>query len=252
VSLIPPAAAEPPNQPATYWGTVLNFRLDHPDFGLGADGRISGNVSPALAARPQWSGDGRRVLDEWTDLAGKHLAPHLYGTESPCVPMLDTPGAWGLDESGEVEQFGQWFRHVIGVNQPDIMPVPFNVYGDDGFGFADSGAQFMPLGPGDHSFTFQMDLMIRYRACAGASLAIESNGDVWIYVDNKLAIDHQQRRDITAQTADLDRFGLQDGEMYSLRIFYASRGVDSRFAFKVYNTELSQPDAPVNPAGLFD
>lgn len=231
---------------------VFNFPDGHEDFDLPTGYRVSGNVAAQLQDHPQWAGGGREVLAEFEAPDGQAVAPLTYGLTGPCTSDLGSAGAWGTVSSGKVSRFNQWYRHVLGVNVPVMVPMMLTFHDDDGFGYALSDLAFAPLGPRDHSFTWNVSLFFVYESCADQEIAIESAGDVWMFIDGQLVIDYQQRGTVTHQSIELDRLGLIDGKIYPLRIFYASRGGDSRFGFKVYNTKLSQPRSPVNPAGAYD
>lgn len=245
------AQAEPPAE-NTVKMLIFDFKKQHPDFGLTHGVRVSGNVAPGLGLRPRWTGQGHQIISEYRDLVGHAISPTIYQLISPCTDTNDIAGIEGPASTGEAIYFDQWFKWVPGVNTAKVRHLEMTVQPDDGFGHAANDLSFHPDTPNDESFTMRLPLLFQYEECTGQSLAIESNGDVWIYVNSYLVIDHQQRGTITAQSVDFDRLNLVDGAHCSLDIFYASRGTDSRFGFKVYNTELIQPMPVVHPAATCD
>ena len=76
-------AAQTPPDTIRLEGTVWDFRLDHPDFGVapvGGNGHFAGNVQLMLNGNgePVFAGTGFKVATQWRDRDNHQIAPHLY------------------------------------------------------------------------------------------------------------------------------------------------------------------------------
>ena len=76
-------------------------------------------------------------------------------------------------------------------------------------------------------FTMEMHLQFVYHENAGLVFYFRGDDDVWVYVNNRLAIDlgglHDRKRDSLILDEMKDELGLVDGEIYSMDMFYAER-----------------------------
>ncbi|MHC4949307.1 MAG: fibro-slime domain-containing protein, partial [Planctomycetota bacterium] len=129
-------AATPPNE-IHLAGVVRDFKEAHADFGTvpapGA-GHYAGNVGWYLgpAGRPEFTGGGFKVDDQWRDRNGNPIAPHLFGgwgagavylASSPSIsgtPTLDTwdslIGPYGGTNVGPPPNM------IIGATMPTLAP----------------------------------------------------------------------------------------------------------------------------------
>ena len=220
-----PAAAEAAAAgTVTLEGTLRDFKKSHPDmeFRPTSFGRRSNMVERELDE------DGLPVMTPW------------YRKNS----------AYAMVQS--VDTFNQWFRNVPGVNvtethsitlephpsKPGVMYFAREVQGSgpkkhffpaDGRGFnekLDAG-----YGPHNYFFTFHLETRFVYDDPAGRDhdLTFEFSGDddVWVFINNRLAIDiggvHGQQNvaaNLDQRAADL---GLVPGETYPLTLFFAER-----------------------------
>lgn len=81
----------------------------------------------------------------------------------------------------------------------------------------------------EHNFHFTMEMHLQFIYHEGAGLAFYFRGDddVWIFVNNTLAIDlgglHERAADTLLLDREKNRLGLVDGQTYTMDIFYAER-----------------------------
>jgi hypothetical protein len=135
--LVPTAAAQEaePKLPETVQitGIVRDFRATgvnggHPDFENVAalDGRYAGSIAPLIGSdgRPEFTGKGARVGEQWRDSDNRQISHLLYDN----FPMPgDIEGGW--EEAGDggvtsARTFAHWFRDVQHVHAAEPDPLP--------------------------------------------------------------------------------------------------------------------------------
>ena len=100
-------------------------------------------------------------------------------------------------------------------------------------------------------FTTQIQGTFIYDAMAGQMFHFLGDDDVWVFINNQLAIDLSNTHRASEQYVDMNRLGLTDGEQYTLHLFHAERQTDgSHFTF---TTNVLLTDALVpNITASFD
>lgn len=180
-----------------------------------------------------------------TDELATTESPFPSGSLLSTDPSLgDSAGAAGVVDNGGIQSadsFDQWFRDTLGVNvsapltltllrQPDGTYVfddnlDANYSGLGGFFPIDDRAFGNSAGSPDHNFhfTYELHATFTYDANAEPFFSFTGNDDVWVFVDEKLAIDLGGVHAAADQYIDLTRLGLDDGETYTLAFFFAER-----------------------------
>jgi len=166
--------------------------------------------------------------------SGLHIAG--VGAGGACAAIADVEGAMGAANDGNISgalNFAQWFRTIPGVNASGTIPMTFF---DDGTGVLEfDDSDFTPIDdefygnegqPANRNFTLQVDAKFKYDSCQGHFFEFYGDGDVWLYIDDKLVIDLAGPQEGGHQYIDVDRLGLVANTSYNLRFFYAQRVAD--------------------------
>jgi fibro-slime domain-containing protein len=233
---------------STLWGVARDFvgymqtstapaGAPHPDFGSHyCCGNPLGTVLPTLGA------DRKPVYNP----------ANLVGDYSNGVGLT---GA---------EAFDQWYRDVPGVNLAYLVGFHLVPTGDgatrefasklyfpvDGVGFGnlgDYGEDGM-----SHNFGFTTELHTTFRYQGGEIFRFEGDDDLWVFVNNQLAMDLAGIHSATAGEIKLDEFavkaGMVVGGVYALDLFNAERH-PSGSNFKI-TTTMGFVDCGVVPSIL--
>ncbi len=177
---------------------LRDFKADHPDMQR-ATGTVKGLVQPDLGSdgKPVYAPDGSTVVTE---------------------------GAASFD---------QWYRDVPGVNMHFEQQLTLTEPTTGVFVFEDN--EFFPLDgmgfPGEetlgHNFHFTTELNATFRYQGGEVFTFKGDDDVFVFVNNRLALDlggvhgvQEDTIDFDAQATDL---GITIDEVYKLDVFHAER-----------------------------
>ena len=225
----------------TLTGVIRDFKVTHPDFETYPGSGTKNMVMEDLGA------DGKPVLNV-----------------DRCASL-----GWGSNSQVTSEEsFNQWFRDVPGENTAiphsielsledrngtDVYvfamerPEYFFPIDEAGYGLSMSGLRW--AAPGVHNFHFTYELETRFTYTDPAErdqdfvFRFTGDDDVWVYINGKLAVDlggvHSQQSDSINLDEEAERLGIEPGQDYQLKLFFAERHtsesnfrIETNFALK--------------------
>lgn len=147
-------------------------------------------------------------------------------------PVYAFPGVSPHNTVSGPDSFNQWYNDVSGVNQRFQIPLPLTETSPGTFVFDD--ADFFPLdgmGFGDegnpHNFHFTTEIHGTFLYRGGEVFTFRGDDDVFVFVNNKLAIDIGGVHGPAESSIDFDSaagmLGITAGNTYALDVFHAER-----------------------------
>jgi len=160
------------------------------------------------------------------------------------TPVYAGPATGTVTTTGP-ENFATWFHDTAGVNLGQTLTLQFlpdpSKTGDPNAYYYDSSTMgcgaatcpgFFPIdgqllmnegNPHNYHMTFELHLEFKYHP--GDVFTFIGDDDIWVFVDNKLALDlGGTHNEVTGQVM-LDTLGLVDGQTYPLAFFWCERHV---------------------------
>jgi fibro-slime domain-containing protein len=210
--------------------TLRDFQPTHPDFEsfMGLNDIGCGIVAPTL---------GADLKPTFVSVIGTKKRVTTGDFEHLTFLSCDDWKGWmpnGVIK--DQDSFDQWFRDVPGVNETFNVSVTLDDSGTGNFTY--DSAAFFPLDgmgfgntPGEeHNFHFTTEAHMRFGYVAGQKFTFRGDDDLWIFVNNKLALDLGGMHLPIAATIDFDaqaaELGIQPGGTYQMDIFHAERHTD--------------------------
>lgn len=214
----------------------------HPDFGVYCCGNPLGTVLSELGD------DGKPVYNP-ANVTGNYSA-----------------GGVGL--TGKTE-FDQWYRDTPGINVSYLVGFDLVPSGDgntrifssrlyyplDGAGYDVSNCVDRAYGTygndgKQHNFRFTTELHTKFKYLGGEVFSFFGDDDVWVFINNKLALDLGGVHSRMSGTVDLDKraheLGLTTGQVYNMDLFQAERfGSESNFEI---STSMTFVDCGIDPS----
>jgi fibro-slime domain-containing protein len=199
--------------------------------GSGAGG--GGNCKPVLTGivRDFKAYDGGAGHPDFETFSGQGLKGIVKATLGPDHKPVYASAGPTAHTTGPAE-FNQWYRDEAGVNMPieftinpTITPDGLLTYTNNEFfpidnqGFGNEG------NPHNFHFTFELHMNFKYKG--GEIFSFTGDDDLWVFVNDRLAIDLGGLHPAQSDTLDLDaraaELGLEIGKEYPLDFFQAER-----------------------------
>lgn len=227
-------------------GVVRDFKITHPDMQ---------NPDKSFGVK-------KNLVEMQLDSEGK--------------PVLDTSRDYTRGMITGVDSFNQWFRDVPGINVSFPHTIVLDNNSDEPGGvysFARERPEyFFPANDqgfndmrqestGYHNFyfTYEIETEFTYTDPEERDFDLEftftGDDDVWVYINGKLAVDlggvHSQATDSVNLDVEAEQLGLQPGETYQLKLFFAERHVtQSNFRIETTLQLVDIPPTTISP--LYD
>jgi fibro-slime domain-containing protein len=157
-------------------------------------------------------------------------------------------GTAGNPTTTSEADFDQWYRDTAGVNLSTPLPITLTESGGI-YTFIDS--DFFPIDgllfgnegrPHNYHFTFELHTKFTY--AVGDTFSFTGDDDLWVFIDDTLAIDLGGVHSALSDSVALDTLGLTPGGTYDLDLFFAERHTTAS-SFRIDTTlVLTTPPPP--------
>ncbi|WP_170319407.1 fibro-slime domain-containing protein [Polyangium spumosum] len=180
--------------------TIRDFSASHPDMEEAAIGLDLGIV------RTNLGGDGKPVY------AGEPTTPTTSGAANFDSWYRDVPGVNASTSFSLELASSPAAPNLYQFNAPDFFPIDGQLLGNEG---------------NPHNFHFTLEMRVPFRYVGGESLTFRGDDDLWVFLNDRLAIDLGGVHATESRTILLDdeaeTLGLTKGEVFPFALFFAER-----------------------------
>jgi fibro-slime domain-containing protein len=139
-------------------------------------------------------------------------------------------GGAGTVTTHGAANFDQWYRDVLGINMTTSLDLTLNETFPGSGIYSYSNGAFFPIdnqlfgnqGRG-HNYHFTLELHSQFTYQPGQVFGFTGDDDVFVFINDHLAIDLGGVHGAESASVNLDTLGLTTGNMYNFDLFFAER-----------------------------
>lgn len=214
--------------------TYRDFSEDHPDFEM----QFAGDVVRLQLVEDQLGTDLKPVFKDSVGCPPEHGMPGVCANWMPEEPSINSQ-----------ETFDQWYRTIDGVNFEFNSSIELEPRESDPNTFFFERGEFFPLSPDDgfgvtprghhlgKNFLFTTEIHGEFTYLPGQVFRFRGDDDLWIFVNNRLALDLGSMHNVAEGIIDFDAMAevldIRPNNIYRMDIFHAERHTTaSNFMFE--------------------
>jgi fibro-slime domain-containing protein/RHS repeat-associated protein len=146
------------------------------------------------------------------------------------TPVFIAPNGYGATNAST---FYQWYHDISNINQRVDIPITLTETAPGSGIWQYNNSRFFPIdnngfsnqGYG-HNYAFTLESHANFTYKGGEVFNFNGDDDVWVFINNKLAIDLGGVHSPQSASVNLDTLGLTRGQTYNLDLFFAERHTD--------------------------
>ncbi|MFI4860888.1 MAG: fibro-slime domain-containing protein [Phycisphaerales bacterium JB063] len=249
------AADDEPVESIILTGVIRDFRTSHPDFEAypGTYNKVEAHLGE----------DGKPVLDMdyYNDKRGTSgqsvYSPESFAQWFVDVPQVNIAIPYSIELTPHPDKPGVFYfareKQMSGAMRY-FFPID-----ETGFGLSRGPLKWASVGTHNYHFTYELETEFTYtdpdERDGEMTFAFTGDDDVWVYINGQLVVDlggvhSQQSASINVDDAAED-LGLEPGETYQLKLFFAERHTsESNFRIETTLRLVEVPPTTTNP--LYD
>ncbi len=203
--------------------TYRDFNEQHPDF----EGPFSGDEVRLTLLEPELDVEGKPVFRDSIGCPWSQTDPTQCGDWTPTQKVIESK-----------QTFDQWYHTVDGVNMEFQKELALTETRPGSGVYVYETNEFFPLSPQEgfgptpangqgRNFLFTTEIHLTFTYVAGQTFGFRGDDDLWIFINDKLALDlgsmHNPAEgviDFDAQAAALE---IVPGRVYRMDVFHAER-----------------------------